>query len=55
MEVAAPSRHQEITGAGLLYLKDLPGLNNRHLTNPQVTDAGVSALQKALPKCTIRT
>ena len=42
-----------ITDDGLVYLKELTGLKILNLSQTKVTEAGVAALQKALPDCQI--
>ena len=42
-----------ITDAGLAHLKGLTKLKRISLEETQVTDAGVKALQKALPDCEV--
>ncbi len=45
--------HPQLTDAGLKHLEGLTGLQSLLLSGTQVTDAGVSEFQKALPNCKI--
>jgi hypothetical protein len=41
---------EQITDAGLIYLKKLTSLENVNLAGPCVTDAGVEDLKQYLPR-----
>jgi internalin A len=43
----------KVTNAGLKQLAGLKALQTLNLSGTEVTDAGVAALQKALPDCKI--
>ena len=45
----------KVTDAGLKHLTALTGLETLNLGKTQVTPGGVAQLQKALPKCKVRT
>jgi hypothetical protein len=46
-------RGTQVTDAGLVHLEGLDNLDFLYLDNTQVTDEGVTKLQKALPNCKI--
>ena len=42
------------TPGGLLYLKELKNLSVLYIADTQITDAAVTALKAALPKCVVK-
>ena len=48
-------RHTKTTDAGLKDVAKMKQLKELYMENTQVTKAGVAELQKALPKCKIRS